>query len=192
MRSEAPLATLVVGCASSPPPTPSVAPADRQAAVAPLGAPTNPSSAAKPPARRPRTAEDDRRPHDWILRQEAAHPESKYLEAPHRRMHPIFTDAFLSSLDSLPATDPINNPKLVTKVEIVLTPNGELRRTVIVETSGVAAFDAGALDAVGRAAPFGPAPTAIAARDGNVHIVWGFHRDGVYGCSTMNARLVPP
>ena len=54
----------------------------------------------------------------------------------------------------------------------------------------------GALDAVQRASPFGPAPSAIVSSDGNVYLHWEFHRDEVYACSTMNARPfllnVPP
>jgi outer membrane biosynthesis protein TonB len=58
----------------------------------------------------------------------------------------------------------------------------------IVKTSGITAFDIAALDAVDRAQPFGPAPTAIISADGNVYLHWEFHRDEVFACSTMNAR----
>ena len=107
----------------------------------------------------------------------------------HDKLHHLFTDEFLSSLQSLPATDPSNDPRLVTRVEIVIKTNGELRTASVVESSGVGAFDAGAIDAVRRAAPFAPAPEVIAGSDGDVHLIWGFHRDGVYGCSPMDVRL---
>ena len=58
----------------------------------------------------------------------------------------------------------------------------------IVKTSGITAFDIAALDAVDRAQPFGPAPSAIVSADGNVYLHWEFHRDEVFACSTMDAR----
>ena len=58
----------------------------------------------------------------------------------------------------------------------------------IVRTSGITAFDIAALDAVDRAQPFGPAPSAIVSPDGNVYLHWEFHRDEVFACSTMGAR----
>lgn len=58
----------------------------------------------------------------------------------------------------------------------------------VVRLSGVTAFDVAALDAVDRAAPFGPAPDAIVSPDGNVYLHWEFHRNEIYACSTMGAR----
>jgi TonB family protein len=118
----------------------------------------------------------------------AAVPFASYLNAMHNRIHPIFADSFLASLDSLPATNPLNDPKLVTRLEIVLTRDGHITKMGIVKTSGVTAFDIAALDSVQRASPFGPAPNAIVSTDGAVYLHWEFHRDEVYACSTMNAR----
>jgi TonB family protein len=73
-------------------------------------------------------------------------------------------------------------------LEIILTKDGHLHKMGIVKTSGITAFDVAALDSVNRAAPFGPAPTAIISPDGNVYLHWEFHRDEVFACSTMNAR----
>jgi hypothetical protein len=56
----------------------------------------------------------------------------------------------------------------------------------VVSTSGVTAFDIAALDAVDRAQPFGPAPSAIISPDGNVYLHWEFHRDE-FACSTAGA-----
>jgi len=38
----------------------------------------------------------------------------------HNRIHPIFAESFLESLDGLPATHPMNDKHLVTRLEIVL------------------------------------------------------------------------
>jgi len=114
-------------------------------------------------------------------------PFATYLNSMHNRIHPIFADSFLGSLDGLPASHPMNDQKLVTRLEIVLTRDGQLHHMGIVKTSGITAFDIAALDAVQRASPFGTAPSAIVSPDGRVYLHWEFHRDD-YACSTMNAR----
>jgi TonB family protein len=118
----------------------------------------------------------------------AAVPFASYLNGMHNRIHPIFADSFLESLDALPASHPMNDQHLVTRLEIVLTKEGHLKKMGIVKGSGVTAFDIAALDSVDRAQPFGPAPNAIVSPDGNVYLHWEFHRDEVYACSTMGAR----
>lgn len=116
-------------------------------------------------------------------------PFATYLNTIHNRIHPIFADSFLGSLDGLPSSHPLANPRLVTHLEIVVGPkNGEIVKMGVVKASGVTAFDVAALDSVKRASPFGPAPSAIVSTDGNVYLHWEFHRDEVFACSTMNAR----
>jgi TonB family protein len=115
-------------------------------------------------------------------------PFASYLNGMHNRIHPIFAESFLESLDGLPPSHPMNDQHLITRLEIVLTREGRLKRMGVVKTSGITAFDIAALDAVDRAQPFGPAPSAIISADGNVYLHWEFHRDEVFACSTMNAR----
>jgi TonB family protein len=117
-------------------------------------------------------------------------PFASYLNGMHNRIHPIFADDFLQSLDSLPASHAMNDQHLVTRLEIILTKDGHLKKMGIVKTSGITAFDIAALDAVDRAQPFGPVPGAIISPDGNVYLQWEFHRDEVYACSTQGARPV--
>ncbi len=118
----------------------------------------------------------------------AAAPFATYLNSMHNRIHPIFADSFLASLDNLPPTHTLNDVHLITRLEIVLTRDGHIVKMGIVKTSGVTAFDIAALDSVQRASPFGPPPGAIVSTDGQVYLHWEFHRDEVYACSTMNAR----
>ncbi len=115
-------------------------------------------------------------------------PFATYLNGIHNRIHPIFAESFLDSLSGLPEGHPLNNKKMHTNLEIVLTKDGKIVKMGITRTSGVTAFDIAALDAVERASPFGPAPGAILSTDGNVYLHWEFHRDEVFACSTMNAR----
>jgi TonB family protein len=127
----------------------------------------------------------------------ARSPFATYLNGMHERIHPIFAESFLGSLDALPPSHPLNDQQLVTRLEIVLTREGHLKRMGVVRLSGVTAFDVAALDAVDRAQPFGPAPSAIVSPDGNVYLHWEFHRNEVFACSTMGAapfilRSAPP
>lgn len=125
----------------------------------------------------------------------AASPFATYLVTIHNRIHPIFADSFLSSIDGLPRSHPMSDPKIFTRLEIVVSKEGRLVKMGVVRTSGVTAFDIAALDAVNRASPFGPPPSAIVSSDGNVYLHWEFHRDEM-ACSTMFARPfmlnVPP
>lgn len=115
-------------------------------------------------------------------------PFASYLVAIHNRLHPIFADGFLDSLDALPMTHALNDYKLITALEVVLDKQGRLVKMGVTKTSGLTMFDAGALDSVWRAQPFGPAPEAIVSSDGRVYLHWEFHRNPMYACSTMNAR----
>lgn len=116
-------------------------------------------------------------------------PFATYLNTIHNRIHPIFADDFLLSLDRLPAGHPLNEPKLMTRLEIVLDrDDGRVVRMGVLRTSGVTAFDIAALDSVQRASPFGKPPSVIVSKDGNVYFHWEFHRNPMYACSTMNAR----
>lgn len=114
-------------------------------------------------------------------------PFATYIVNIHNRIHPLFADSFLDSLDSLPKTHPLNQPAIYTSLEIVLSKEGRLVKMGVVRTSGVTAFDIAALDSVSRASPFGPAPNAILSPDGNVYLHWEFHRNRDMACTTFNA-----
>lgn len=118
----------------------------------------------------------------------AAVPFASYLNGMHNRIHPLFADRFLDAIDDLPARNPLNSHHNVTRLEIVLTEEGRVRRMGVIKSSGVAEFDVGALDAVDRAQPFEPAPSALRSADGDVYVHWEFYRDEVFACSTMHAR----
>jgi hypothetical protein len=119
----------------------------------------------------------------------AASPFAKYLHDIHNRIHPIFADEFLNSLEGLAPGHPLRSHELVTHVEIILArDDGKVVRRGVVKNSGSTVFDAAALDSVDRAGPFGKAPDAIASKDGHVYLHWEFHRNLVDACSTRNAH----
>lgn len=116
-------------------------------------------------------------------------PFARYLNAIHLRIHPVFADRFLDSLDRLPKDHPLNREDMSTHLEIVLSKeDGRIVRMGITKSSGVTAFDVGALDSVQKASPFGAPPDVIVSPDGNVYLHWEFHRLPNYACSTYFAR----
>ncbi len=116
-------------------------------------------------------------------------PFARYLNQIHQRLHQVFAFGFLNHLDRLPADHPLNNMELNTHLEIALNPqDGGIVKLGVTKSSGVTAFDVGALDSVEKAAPYGPPPSSIVSYDGNVYLHWEFHRTPVYACSTYNAH----
>jgi hypothetical protein len=116
-------------------------------------------------------------------------PFATYINGIHNRLHPIFAEEFLASLDSLPKSHALNQPELITHIEIVLSKDqGRIVRMGVTRTSGNTAFDIVALNSVSRAQPFGKAPEMIISPDGNVYLHWEFHRDPFDACTTRNAR----
>jgi TonB family protein len=115
-------------------------------------------------------------------------PFATYLVAMHNRIHPLFAEWYLESLDDLPRTPPYPDNYPVTGVEIVLSADGHIKQMGVVKPSGVTVFDIAVLDSIDRAQPFGQAPSPILSADGNVYIHWDFHREEVFACSTINAR----
>jgi hypothetical protein len=100
------------------------------------------------------------------------------------RVHPIFTDQFLASLNQLPPDAPLNR-SLFAVVDLTLEPReGLIAAIAIVRTSRIEAFDAGVVDALRKAAPFGAAPVEILSEDGKVHLQWVLHRNPEVACST--------
>ncbi len=114
----------------------------------------------------------------------AADPFAAYLAAFHRNLHAEFAHEFLASL---PALGELADFNLVTKIEIVVNPDGSLDRVGVVKSSGNMMYDFGAFNAVQRGAPYPAPPEKIRSPDGRVYIVWALHRDESQ-CGTWNAE----
>jgi TonB family protein len=121
------------------------------------------------------------------LGMDRAVPFARYLNAMHARIHPFFGDWFLESLEAQDggASDDMN---LVTRIEVMVAPDGTIKQMGVVRSSGQRAFDIAVLDSVDRASPFLAPPGEIRSPDGNVYLHWEFHRDPKFACSTMGAR----
>jgi TonB family protein len=114
-----------------------------------------------------------------------------YIKRVHDRVHPIFHDAYLATLDRLDRQEGeqrLSN-ELKSKLEIVLRgTDGSIAAIGVIRSSGVVAFDASVLEAVSRAAPFGSVPEETLSDDGNLYLHWEFHRNGLFACSNYFAR----
>ncbi|MCB9557288.1 MAG: TonB family protein [Deltaproteobacteria bacterium] len=106
-----------------------------------------------------------------------ANPFAVYIARMHRRIHQLWGFGFLVDLDGKADANPLNDMSLWTMVEVVVGPDGQVKKATVVKPSGVLTFDAAALDVVFSAAPFGRPPPVIHSRDGNVYLHWRFHRN---------------
>jgi hypothetical protein len=113
-----------------------------------------------------------------------------YIVTFHNRVHPLFAERFLRSLDALTTSPRLNDPMLFTKLEIVLDgEDGHLVQIGVLHPSGDRGFDIGALASVQCASPFGKPPKEAVSADGRVYFQWDFQRDPVFACSTIKAKL---
>lgn len=106
-----------------------------------------------------------------------AAPFAAFIARMHRSIHKLWGFGFLEDLDRKPASNRLNDPALVTKLELVLGGNGTVEKVTIVRTSGYLPFDVAAIDVVHSAGPFVDPPREIRSGNGRIYIHWTFHRD---------------
>ncbi len=121
------------------------------------------------------------------LGMDRAVPFARYLNTMHARIHPFFGDWFLESLEEQDG-GVSDDRDLVTRIEIIVAPDGTIKQMGVLRSSGQRAFDIAVLDSVDRARPFTAPPDEIRSPDGNVYLHWEFHRDPKHACSTQGAR----
>jgi TonB family protein len=110
-----------------------------------------------------------------------------YLEFVHDRIHVIFADEFLGSLNNLSPTDPLNDMDLMTLVEFEILENGEVNEARVVRSSGLTVFDAAAVNSVYGSSPVRPPPRDIMSYNQRVYLRWGFYRNS-RKCGPFNAE----
>ena len=116
-----------------------------------------------------------------------AAPFAVYIARMHRRIHELWGFGFLDDLDSKSSSHELNNWNLVTKLEIVINPDGTIHKMTIARPSGVLSFDVAALDVIDTAGPYESTPSEIRSPDGRVYMHWSFHRDWRQ-CGTFGAE----
>ncbi len=107
-----------------------------------------------------------------------AAPFAQFITHMHRQIHEKWGFGFLTQMDASFRDSPMNDMKLVAKLEIVLDKEGKVDKISMVRTSGNTGFDAAAISSVYAAEPFPSPPTAILSGNGKVYIHWKFHRNG--------------
>lgn len=110
-----------------------------------------------------------------------------YIEVAHRRIHVLFADSFLASLNSMDPSDPLNDFSLMTKMEFEILASGVVNEIRVIKSSGNTVFDAAAVDSIYRSSPFNPPPKAILSYNDRVYFRWGFYRNQ-RKCGVFNAE----
>lgn len=114
-------------------------------------------------------------------------PWAELLSQIHKRVHPLFADQYLASLDSLPAYSPLQDQALYAQLELhIIQSTGELATIGLRRSSGVPEFDVAAMIAFSKAFPI-PIADGLASLNGQAYVTWEVRRDRL-ACSTLHAH----
>jgi TonB family protein len=107
--------------------------------------------------------------------------------AMHHRLHATFEEELQTAREAYSELRTASD--LVATIEIVLDQDdGRPVMLGVARSSGSVVFDAVALAALRRAAPFGAPPFSIVSPGGKVYVQWEFHTDPYEACATRNVR----
>lgn len=115
------------------------------------------------------------------------HPFARFIATMHRGIHEAWAFGYLEALESHPASHPLNDLSLWTKVEIVLNADGTIDKVRTVHHSGNSSFDAAAREVVISSGPYPDPPKEIRSGNGKIYLHWAFHRNE-YACGTFGAQ----
>ena len=100
-----------------------------------------------------------------------------YLESVAGAIGPRWS-SFLEDLRvRLAPHEPLNDARLASRIEFVVESDGSLTDVVVIKKSGLAAYDAAALEVLADAAPVPVPPEGVRGDDGVVRVRWLFARD---------------
>jgi TonB family protein len=106
-----------------------------------------------------------------------AAPFAAYIARMHRSIHKLWGFGALEDWDELGSSSPLNNPNLLTTLELVLNGDGTVDKVTIVKGSGYLGYDAAAMDVAYSAGPYPDPPRAIRSKNGKIYVHWRFYRD---------------
>jgi TonB family protein len=112
-----------------------------------------------------------------VLNTRAA-PFAAFVARMHRSIHLLWGFGALEDWDELGASSPLNNPNLLTTLEMVLNADGTVDKVTIVKASGYLPYDTAAIDTAFAAGPYPEPPREIRSANGKVYVHWRFYRDG--------------
>jgi TonB family protein len=107
-----------------------------------------------------------------------AAPFAAFVARMHRSIHLLWGFGALEDWDELGSSSPLNNPNLLTTLEMVLNSDGTVDKVTIVKASGYLPFDTAAIDTAFAAGPYPEPPREIRSANGKVYVHWRFYRDG--------------
>jgi TonB family protein len=106
-----------------------------------------------------------------------AAPFAVFVARMHRSIHALWGFGQLEAWDELSSSSPLNNPNLVTMLELVLNADGTVDKITMVRSSGSTPYDAAAIDVAFSAGPYPEPPREIRSANGKIYVHWNFHRD---------------
>jgi TonB family protein len=107
-----------------------------------------------------------------------AAPFAVFIARMHRSIHALWGFQQLEDWDELGSSSPLNNPNLLTTLELVLNADGTVDKVTIVRASGYLPYDTAAIDVAFSAGPYPEPPHQIRSANGKIYVHWNFHRDG--------------
>jgi TonB family protein len=107
-----------------------------------------------------------------------AAPFAAFVARMHRSIHVLWGFGALEDWDELGSSSPLNNPNLLTTLEMVLNSDGTIDKVTIVKASGYLPYDTAAIDTAFQAGPFPDPPREIRSANGKIYVHWRFYRDG--------------
>jgi TonB family protein len=115
----------------------------------------------------------------------------KFIDGMHRRIHPLFSDVYLPSLEGRALSDPVNQGIVVATADIRVRFDGSLDEVHLSRPSRVPEFDRSVLDSITQSAPFPPPPLSI-VHDGTITVRWIFARPELLACNATAVRVLNP
>jgi TonB family protein len=106
-----------------------------------------------------------------------AAPFAAFVARMHRSIHKLWGFGALEDWDEMGSSSPLNNPNLLTTLEIVLNADGTVDKVTVVRASGYTAYDLAAIDTAFQAGPYPDPPRAIRSSNGKIYVHWRFYRD---------------
>jgi TonB family protein len=107
-----------------------------------------------------------------------AAPFAAFVARMHRSIHLLWGFGALEDWDELGSSSPLNNPNLLTTLEMVLNADGTVDKVTIVKASGYLPYDTAAIDTAFAGGPYPDPPHEIRSANGKIYIHWRFYRDG--------------
>jgi hypothetical protein len=105
-------------------------------------------------------------------------PVTAYLRRVHRSIHRLWGFGLLEDWDRRATPAALNDPTLLTILEIVLNGDGTVHRISVVQKSAYLPYDVAAIDAAYSAGPYPPPSPDVLSRDDKIYLHWRFYRDG--------------